>query len=1004
MPSPRREHPQRDLRVPHHSSASHRREETEIEGSSSSNKPGGEDLPSLRFVVDRRGDRRILEYGAPDRYAVPQYYSAGSGSVLGLPHKYRITLDSKGRNYVADLDVDTGRRSRKQSLLAYRPSESEQKIMPPDVSASRHDVESDYIPLQHARETKRGRNSNELGGSSSEGEESSDSARNPSVKLSQTDGFEAFKSDPVHKQHLQLLGATKDHPENAQAWLDLISHQETSFGDQTNFKWLGSASSRSVAELKISLYEKALLHVKDQDGRTHLTLGLMHEGKNVWSSLTQRSQWETVLETNDAVELWMSYLNFRQTSVLDHSSEECMKAYKRCLQVARAMNPGRGRDAHCIYIILRLSLYLWQSDMTELAIGLWQAILELAFCSPSNHSQDQLASRFQDYWDSEHSRIGDPGANGWGSNQNAEVEQKTDQKPEMEHDMNLNTWALIERDLSCHSGLPARSLDETNEMDPYRVVLFSDIQEYLFLPTTERGALLLLDAFLLFCGLDPVSSLSEATKWQTDAFVFSHFPSSKSSRISPLLVGEEHRPPDILSTVLESEVPSTASHTGLASTPNCPTDIHPDFVRRVLLQLTSVSRNSIPKDLLMQYILSIEAKINPKSARKQAKSFLKFQPESLRLYNAFALLECQLGNLEAAERVWAASLSLQASLPNVDKTFNFSVWRDWVWSYMVQKLFKRALFLLTAMPVERVSLLEVRDGESSPTVTALIKAERFISLALESCIANEKTYDLVALTDLLAFYNYLNDDCELRKPLEVYTKQLALIERVAADWKAEVLEIIHERRANFLHTHATAFGRPFKPKQMMTIIESSINLFPNNSLLLWKQHVFFQQAGVLDRLREFNLSGHPDKKVDPMDFSVASICLKVSIELARPSYSGSTDHSIRAAFQRATAQGSHGIYCVNLWKAYILWELSVAQKTYDGPGKALRRANKAASSLKDVFHAALLSCPWAKEIYMMPFHDNLLNSLLGDDELKQLYHSMIERGLRIRLDISDKVV
>lgn len=970
---------------------------SETEDCSSSKLPSGDDASSLSFVIDRKGDRRNLEYGGPDRYAVPSFYSAGNGSVLGLPRKYRIKSKSDGRRYVEDVEIDTGRRSRKESLLAYPPPENDQKFITSDTPGDWHDVQSDYIPFLDTHGRRLGLESDSSGEGSSEGEETGEPASGQSAALNQLGTFDAFKNDAAHQKHLRLLKATKNSPQNAQLWLDLINHQKTSFGGQGNPEWAGSTSSRGVAELKISLYERALGQVKDQDGREILILGLMHEGKKVWDSHTQLAKWETILESKHSVELWKSYLNFKQTNAPGHSSEECMKVCRLSLQAAQAIEPGRPRDAHCIYIFLRLSLYLWQIDMTEFAIGLWQALLELTFCSPANHSRDQLLSSFQDFWNSEVSRIGEKGANGWRFGRSAEVEQKADRKPQLERDMTLNTWAILETDLSRDSGLPARSLDETSDMDPYRIVLFSDITEYLFLPTTEIGAHLLLNAFLLFSGLDPVSSLPETGKWQTDPFVFSHFPSSKSSRVSPLLMGNEPNSFNPQSIVLESEAIKIGPRASLVSTANFPIGIYPDFIHLTLLQLTSVSPELMPKEALMQYALSIEARTNPRSARKQAKSFLKRQPESLRLYNAYALLDCHMGNIEAAEKVWSTSLSMRASSKDPKDEVTFSVWRDWVWSYMTQKLFQRARSILTMIPDGRVSLPDVRDAESSLVIAAQIKADNFIVLELESCLTDKRVHDLVALTDLLAFYRYLNTDCKLDAALQVYSYYLSTIERVATERKLDVLETIHERRAELLHAHATTFGRPFQPNQLMNCLRESIQKFPNNFLLLWKQHRLGQQAGVLDRLRELDLSVRDQKDFGHEEFSVASICLNVFIELERPSYSGSTNHSIRAAFQRATGQGSNGIYCVNLWKAYILWELSVAEASHAVPVKASRRAKTTANNVKDVFRAALQACPWAKEIYMMPFQENSLNSLLDEEELKQLYHSMIERGCAFAL-------
>lgn len=999
MPSSRNGPPQDDHKIPHRKLVPPNDGDAGTEAYNSS-KPPVSHNGSSEFVIDRKGDRRNLEYGAPDRYLVPRFHLAGRGSILGLARNYRITATSETRRDVEDVEIDSSRRSRNQSLLAHVPLEDDKKITMPEAQSDWHDAQCDYVPFVDAHRRKRRQPSDSSATTSSEGEETAASASKPGGNQLPTDDFEAFKNDPIHQHHIRLSKATAESPQNVQVWLDLINHQGISFKDQSNVRGLGSASSRSLTDLKISLYLKALQQVKDQDGRETLILGLMQEGKKIWDIHKQTSEWETILQTNHSVELWKLYLNFKQTNALDHTSEECLTVYKRSLQVSQATEPGRARDGNCIYITLRLSLYLWQIDMTELAIGLWQALLELTFCSPRNQSRTQLLASFREYWDSESARIGEDGANGWGSGRTAEVVQKTDKKLESDHDMDLDRWALIETELLRSSGLPARSLDETSDEDPYRIVLFSDIEEYLFCPTTEKGACLLLDAFLLFCGLDPISSLSETGRWQTDPFVYSHFPSSKSSRMSPILIADATKSSEHQLSILESDTHNTAHHTNLISAANFPIGIYPCFIRRTLLQLTCIGHEIIPREILMQYVLSLEASIDLKVARKQAKSFLKNLPDSLRLYNSYALLEWQLGNADAAEKVWSTALSMQESLNAPKEDIMFSVWRDWVWSYMSQRLFQKAMLLLTAMPDGQVQVSRLQIQESSPSVGTRIRAERFIVLKLEASLVNRKPHDLVALTDILAFYRYLNSDCQLDAALQVYSKFLVSIERVAAEW-LEILEVIHERRASLLHAHATTFGMPFKPKQLTTTLTESIHKFPDNCLLLWKQHTYTQQSGVLDRLREIDLRVPDHEQSSYGAFSIASICFDVSIELGRPSYSGSTDHSIRAAFQRATAQGSNGIYSVNLWKSYILWELAVGKRNHDILKGASGGTWKGSHIVRDAFHAALQACPWSKEIYLLPFQECLLKSIVGKEELKQLYHSMIQRGLRIRLDISD---
>lgn len=1001
MPLSSHGHHQHDQRIPHHRSVSHRQEETRTERHALSESQVRNSESSL-FVVDRKGDRRNLEYGAPDRYGAPRFRLAGKGSVLGLARNYRVTDATETRRVVEDIEIDSSRRSQRQSLFAHVPYKDDKKITRPAAQDDWHDVQRDYIPLIDAHRRKRRRLSESSGAMSSEGEGSDASVSELSGKPSQVDVFEAFKNDPIHQRQLQLSKATVNSPKDVQVWLDLIKHQDVAFKNQSNDQLSSSAPVRSLADIKISLYREALQQVKDQEGREALIIGLMHEGGKIWDVHKQISEWDHVLQTCHSVELWKLYLNFKQTNALDYSSEECLKVYKRLLQVSNALEPGRARDESCIYLILRLSLYLWQMDMTELSIGLWQALLELTFCSPPNQTPNQLLASLQDFWDSESARIGEDKANGWGSGLNAEVDRTTDRKLERDQDIDLEAWAQIETDLWRRSGLPARSLDETNDEDPYRIVLFSDIQAYLFYPTTEEGTFLLLDAFLLFSGLDPISSLSAAGKWQSDPFTYSHFPSSKSSRISPIPTNNAAKSPDSQSSTLELNMHKT-QHTSLISAANFPIAIYPYLIRRILSQLTHLGHEIIPRDIIMQYVLSLEASIDLKVTRKQAKSFLRRLPNSLRLYNSYALIECQLGNFEVAEKVWSTALSMQASLNAPKDDITFTAWRDWAWTYMSKRLFPTARLLLTIIPDGQVHLSKLQLRESGLAVAAQLKAERFLVLELESCLADRKPGNLVALVDLLAFHMYLNYDCQLDRALQVYSKYLLSIERLAAEWVLEIVELVHERRATLMDAHATTFGRPFKPKQHFATLTESIHKFPDNCFLLWKQHIYGQQSGAMDRLRQLDLKPGDIEQANHRPLSVASICLELSIELGRPSYSGSTNHSIRAAFQRVLGQYSSGIYCVSLWRSYILWELSITEPVNNTLKSTSGLVRKAAHNVKDVFHAALKACPWSKEIYMLPFREILLKSLFSEEELRQLYHSMIERGLRLRLDISDNV-
>ena len=61
-------------------------------------------------------------------------------------------------------------------------------------------------------------------------------------------------------------------------------------------------------------------------------------------------------------------------------------------------------------------------------------------------------------------------------------------------------------------------VDETVEDDPFRVILFADIEDFLFiLPEGHTSRELLLEAYLLFCHNSHLDL--KADDWSEDAFV-----------------------------------------------------------------------------------------------------------------------------------------------------------------------------------------------------------------------------------------------------------------------------------------------------------------------------------------------------------------------------------------------------------------------------------------------------------------------------------------------------
>ncbi|KIW19303.1 hypothetical protein PV08_03597 [Exophiala spinifera] len=1022
------------------------------------------------FVEDRRGDRRNLEYASPDRYAIPRYYTSGGGALIGLSPNYRIVSKSDTRREVQDVGLDSGRKSRKQSLLSAIPESDDLLIRVPSSPSQNDDLQRDFLRFSDSRPKKRRRLSTDLDGSASSADSSdlSDGEDRQRGK-SEHDAFDAFKNDPIHQRHMELSRATTERPEDVNAWLTFIKYQQVSFSARHEYRTHSAATSRSLADIRISLYEQALSNVKDPAGRHALILGLMQEGSKIWDVQKQASQWQPFLDKDSTFDLWILYLNFIQSNAVRFNLDSCLHVYRTCLAKFSSSEDGSFRDSQCIYLLLRLTLLLWQSGFTERAIGLWQAVLEFNLFRPCELATDTLLSEFEQFWSSEVPRIGEDGATGWYSNSHVEPEPKVDKEPPKVGAHDFTAWAHAEIYLEKYASLPARALDDVPDDDPYRILLFSDIQEFIFSTESKRGTELLQDAFLLFLGLPPCHLLREPQKWKEDPFIYT---SSLAFSDPDMLTGKKHADTTVVATSLHDvfrtmkSIMASSDLDTIPSSSQRPVHLVPDFVRRGVSQIARVTSNRhAPNENMMEYAIALDAGIDPRSARKQAKSFLKKNPNSLRLYNVYALVENEAGTFGAAEKVWSTALSMQHGLPlplESRRRDMLGLWRDWIFSYMRQRRFHHARILLSMMTDEPFDFgrfqAQVSNG-SAPSAANQVKIERHLRLEYSAHRVSSPGRTLPIIADLLALQKYLNGGFRLGDALDAYRDLLRETETTTVSTTgvdlSMVTEKVHERRAQFVYAHSSIYAQPFRPKEARQVLADSTRLFPNNTTLLTLHHYFLQKSGLVDRLRQWDDTNANGLAVEPRGAGsavaaprggeggggVISSSFGVLVELGRPSYAGSTDHSVRAAFKRATTTSSQEAttgppWCVDTWKSYVTWESTksadaggggglgdgkdlesakgVRQAHHrrhadqndddDDDGRALQRHHnqqhrRRLTALTDTFYAAIRACPWSKEMHMLAFTDPHLASALGTEGLKRLHESMTDRGLRLRTTV-----
>ena len=165
--------------------------------------------------------------------------------------------------------------------------------------------------------------------------------------------------------------------------------------------------------------------------------------------------------------------------------------------------------------------------------------------------------------------------------------------------------------------------------------------------------------------------------------------------------------------------------------------------------------------------------------------------------------------------------------------------------------------------------------------------------------------------------------------------------------------------------------------------------FPHNTIFLslyaWNEARFRIDDRLRSVIKELILSGSGGTENQAQD-SVMPHFFAIYSELHRAVTFGSNVSTIRSTFERAIESDS-GAHCAGLWKLYFLFEHS-------------RHETERA---KTVFWRGLRACPWAKDLYLLPFEYLRGVRGMGEADLRGVYELLGERELRVHVGLADPV-
>lgn len=958
-----------------------------------------QDPSSKLYFSDRRGDANVLRYGTLDRYNIPAYRRFGHGYVLGLSPDYKI--DRQQSTSTAICIAPT--RKRQQRLLTdNRLNKSTHRAL--RLVHNSHNAQTfndDFISLTA---TTSPRNRSHVDDEEAPQLDYRDiqPRRKPDEPLDPDTHYESDRDlvidTEITKKNALLARRTKENPRHVQSWLDLIEHQEAMLKLERPSDALTASDKAHLADVRISIYEEALKKATtNQNSESRLWQGLLTEASIVWDDAKLASKWKQVLAKHSHnTDLWWLYLDSMQGGFAKFKFENCRLAFLSCVDTLRSSTAIIPLETYS-HLLIRLTSMIYDCGYQELALAIWQAILEFHLMRPDDNDDTVLLSGFEEFWESEAPRVGEPGAKGW-KNHHALDAQPSGPAPLVEAGPLPNALGDFQRremDAMRKLQYPGRMSDDVGEDDAFHTILFSDIEAYLNIVPSMTSAALLVEAFLCFCGLPPLTQhTAREQEWWSDPFLphqSARLPRSESKAAQRLhTLGDDSNLPSqgfkmTTKLLFEHSFTLRADRLDLG-------------LPRRLLQLIASSRPD--HDIIGEYLLAFESRHFPACAPKTAKQLLQTNPSSLRLYNAYGLVELKRGNPDKANQVFSMALSLQKDKFALSKRESLQLYHEWVWQALRHGDQRQALWRLLS-PNGKIP--GQASSDTSPSREVLLQMRLLLSERSERGLLDAEFEVAVLSTSLLALVVYLSNDSKIESALDIHQGLLAWM--VSHKMSHSMYAELHAQyMADFLAYHIT-HATIVKPALIRTTLEPLIACFPNNTILLSLYARNEARFSIDDRvrgiLRSNALQGSKETNVDGWTFAIY-------YEMLRGQVAGSTSHSIRALYQRATsAKGQH---CLDLWVAYLRFELmqlhgeqaTMSKRSRKESGKDYHTdwLHKARQRIRETFHNGLAHLPWCKDFIMLPFSTEF-DGVFEDEEKWKFYRIMHEKEMRVYIELDE---
>ncbi|ODA80078.1 hypothetical protein RJ55_03036 [Drechmeria coniospora] len=816
---------------------------------------------------------------------------------------------------------------------------------------------------------------------------------------SDEDIYETNEDNPMKWKSMQLNKRVKEVPSDIDAWLELVDHQDDLIrAGETIDERATDNAAHSFGEIKVHMLQSALSHTTLGPDRQRVLVRLMGEGVKIWDHKMASKKWsECAEEETHCFSLWKTHLNFIMSSIVKVDFDGVQNMLLDRLRAVRSRSGLQALDdvEEAIYIFLRATRFLHDAGYKERSVAAWQALLELSLLRHPDQElgHEKAMQSFGDFWESEVPRLGDENSQGWkrfvesgGKGEPLEPAKDEPVQNPMSRDAFM-AWGVVERSWSRKAGMPARTLDEGMEDDPFRVVTFPDIEPWLFVIPDDKlpdATPQLVDAFLLFCGMPSAFSSKIYTDTANDDTFLTG--ANTSIQLQPAWEAaqdgseEWQRKDPVFSSgncralISPNLLFSGTSWFQYLSVVHRELGVDIAFLQRMLKQLVLTANMAT----LGLYYLGVCYAREPTAIKKPAKALLQKFSTDAELYSSYALAELANENTEVAKRVLLSA----AESPSIRHVPTASLlFQTWSWTEFSGGNRGAAANRLCACVDDSLLKPILDDGGVSPSV--ILKAQRAFSSSVERFLYEENLNAASVNMQCLVLLSYLTSRGGTEPSSASQgniTAAMGVIETMTSKFPAlrhergAALESLLQFSAMLLYHHA--LKGPFRRAYLRDQLARFVDAFPRNTIFL----TLFEWADTSIRVVDETRHLLYDKVLVKARDSVGGRVFAVEHELTRGNI-----NSTKAAFEHAVSSD----VCrssVALWIAYLRFCHSQQQ---------LR------PKAKDVFYRALRCCPWSKEVMMEAFV-TLVDEMQSGD-LRSVYSTMIDKGVRIHVDMEDFV-